>query len=664
MDGHKKGGKNLTPESIGFSKSNMDMSADPYEDFYRYANGKWIDSNPVPADKSSWGAFYELHELNMHRLGEILEECASKCTENGKTNIDLVGRFYKSVMNTEEIEKRKFNPVRGLLEKIDSIQSRESLVDMITEMHRSGTFPLFTVFSENDQRNSAIYALYFYQGGLTLPNRDYYIEERFRDVKEYYGEYIKKVWKLYGMAEEGSEKYSSIIMDVENAIAGSSRKQEDLRDAEKNYNKFTIVELNKKYRNMGFEKYLDKMGIRGIDYVIVGQPEFFEFLNKFLASMDLENLKIYLKWIALNNRMPYLNKEAEDLHFDMFYRKIRGQKEKEERWKKAVHIIDSSIGEALGEIYVKKYFTEESRKRMETMISDIREVFTEKVNKLPWMSEETKRKALQKFSKFRVKIGNPPKFRDYSSIQILSGDLTGNVARAWEFEVKRQAERAGKEVDRDEWYMTPPTINAYFNPTENEIVFPAGIIQPPFFDPNMDDAVNYGGIGSVICHEITHGYDDQGRRYDENGNLGDWWTEEDAKKFSERADKISELYSSLEVLPGFKVNGKLTLGENIADFGGVSIAYEALQKHLEKHPELRKEIDGFTPEQRFFLSCSQIWRQNTREETLKMLISMDPHSPARFRGMVPLQNHPEFKSAFKSTKGLDKPVYSRDITIW
>ncbi|MCL4345103.1 MAG: M13 family metallopeptidase [Candidatus Thermoplasmatota archaeon] len=651
-------------KNIGFSGSYMDTTVDPYVDFYRYANGKWLDSNPIPPDKTGWGAFSELRDMNLQRMKEILEECSTKCTDEGKSNTDLVGRFYKSVMNTAEIEKRRFDDVSPYIDKIEGATSMEALFKEIVHLHQSGIFPFFSTFSNNDEKNSSVYAFYFYQGGLSLPNRDYYLEEKFREVRDYYKEYVIKAWEMYGHSRSTAEEEASSIVKTETEIAKASRKQEDLRDAERNYNKLTVVDFNSRYSSLNLENYLAGIGVRKADYVIVGQPEYLDFASRFLKEGEIEELKIYVKWIVLNSFMPMLHKEAEDLHFDMFFRKIMGQKEPEDRWKKAVRTVDTSIGEALGELYMQKYFGEDSRKKMNVMIEEIKDVFREKIKSLDWMSDGTREKALQKFSRFRAKIGGPVRFRDYTSVEILPDDYAGNVMRASRFEIRRQAERVGNEVDREEWYMTPPTVNAYFNPTENEIVFPAGIIQPPFFDPSADDPVNYGGIGSVICHEITHGYDDQGRRYDDAGNLRDWWTEEDAAKFTEKAKQISDLYGSLESVPGFRVNGQLTLGENIADFGGISISYAALQKHLANHPELRREIDGFTPEQRFFLSCAQIWRQNIREEMARMLISIDPHSPGKFRGMVPLYNHPEFVRAFKSTGGLNKPVYCRDIIIW
>ncbi|MGP6239844.1 M13 family metallopeptidase [Cuniculiplasma sp. SKW4] len=649
---------------IGFSRSYMDLSVDPYEDFYKYSNGKWLENNPIPEDKSSWGSFLQLRELNLARLKDIAEECAKNCSEKGKSNRDLVGRFYKSIMNRDEIERRKFDPVRPHMDRIDSVKNFGELFERVIELHKSGIFPLFTTMSASDEKNSSIYAFYMFQGGLVLPNRDYYLDEKFEDVRSHYREYIIKALNMYGMSEEESRSNASIIMEFETSLAKVSRRQEDLRDPEKNYNKMNLNEFHKTYGSLDLRKYLSLMGVARADYVIVGQPEFFAFVSETLGGKDLSQLKTYVKWSILNSFMPMLHKEAEDLHFDMFMRKIMGQKEQEERWKKAIRTIDELIGEALGELYMERYFGEESRRRMDTMIRDIREVFSEKIKKLEWMSDETKERALHKFSKFRAKIGGPVKFRDYSSIEILENDYVGNVLRSAKFEVQRQAKRVGEEVDREEWGMTPPTVNAYFDPTKNEIVFPAGIIQPPFFDPTADDPVNYGGIGGVICHEITHGYDDQGRRYDENGNIRDWWTEEDATKFMERAKMISDLYGSLEVVPGFKVNGNLTLGENIADFGGVSISYAALQKHFQKHPELRKEIDGFTPEQRFFISWAQIWKENSKVERSKMLVSIDPHSPGKFRGVIPVYNHPEFKKAFKSPKGLEKPIYDRAITIW
>ena len=629
-----------------FSVEYMDTSANPLTDFYSYAAGRWISNNPVPSDKSSWGSFQELMERNLENLGVILKECM-EISKNTDSGIEAkLGRFYSSVMDREAIEAAGLNPIQGYLDRLEKVTSMQELRDYLVFLHRSGIGSLFSSYSSPDRKNSEVYAFYLAQGGLGLPNRDYYLTENYKEIRDYYAGHIERVYDIIGVEAGEARKISEQILKFETEIAQNSRAPAELRDAEKNYNPVSFQALEEKYPELSLKSYILGLSIPEVDKVIIGQPEYFSYLETIFREENLPVLKQYLHWVILNSSSPFLFSKLEDEHFDMYNRKLRGQEVPEPRWKTAVHAVDGLLGEALGEIYVKKHFGEDSRKGMETLISDIRQVFVGRLKSLPWMGDATKEQALKKFEKFRAKIGHPDVFRDYSSVEIREKDFAGNVRRAVEFEVRRTLDRIGKKVDRNEWFMTPPTVNAYFSPPDNEIVFPAGILQPPFFDPEMDDAVNYGAIGAVISHEITHGYDDQGRRYDLHGNLRDWWTDEDRKNFLERAKELVELYSSLEVYPGFRVNGELTLGENIADLGGVSIAYEALQKHLEKNPGMRKTVDGLTPEQRFFISWAQIWKSNQKEQHAKMLISIDPHSPNMFRATIPVYNHQDFEKTF------------------
>ena len=629
-----------------FSVEHMDTSADPLTDFYNYAAGTWIANNPVPSDKSNRGSFEELMERNLEDLGQILKDCQD-ISEKSTSGIESkLGRFYRSVMDTDSLEGARLSPIEHLLHSLDSVSNLTELRDFLSQLHLSGQGALFRPYSSPDKKNSEIYAFYLSQGGLGLPNRDYYLSDNYKEIKEHYRGHIERVYRILGRDNGEAQKISSGILSFETGMAENSRTPAELRDAEKNYNSFPFASLDGKYPNLKLGRYITGLSVPKMEHVIIGQPEYFNYLDSIFTESNLGLLKQYFHWVIVNSSSPYLFSELEEEHFDMYNRKLKGQEVPEPRWKTAVHTVDQFLGEALGELYVKRHFGEESRKRMETLINDIRQVFTERLKDLPWMGEATKEQALRKFERFRPKIGHPPVFRDYSSVEIRADDLAGNVRRSVEFEIRRRLGRIGEKVDRNEWYMTPPTVNAYFSPPDNEIVFPAGILQPPFFDPEMDDAVNYGAIGAVISHEITHGYDDQGRRYDLQGNLNDWWTEEDRKNFLERADELGKLYSSLEIFPGFHVNGELTMGENIADLGGVSIAYEALQKHLEKNPHMRREIDGLSPEQRFFISWAQIWKSNQKEQHAKMLISMDSHSPNRFRATIPVYNHPDFEKVF------------------
>lgn len=644
---------------MGFSIDHMDRSADPHENFFLYATGNWKKNNPIPDDKSLWGSFGQLMEKNTFDLHNILLRCSSS---HATAQEKMLGNLFKSAMDTATIEARKFSPVSDYIEKVNKIDSIERYLDYIFELASLGISSLWHSFSRADKKDSSVYSYYFYQGGLKLPNRDYYILDNFKEVRNHYLKHIEKVFTLYGVDSAEAAEFSRIILKLETDLANASRSQTELRDAEKNYNRVDTSDLDKQFPNMKITSFLKQLEVPDLDFVVLGQPEFFSYLNSLLIEENLETLKIALKWGILNSAATLLFSEMDEEHFDMFARKIRGQPKQEERWKRAVHMTDGLLGESLGELYVKEHFGPEAREKMAVLIDDIKEVFEERLRNLEWMTEETRKQALVKFSKFKAKIGHPETYRDYSPIQIKPDDYFGNALRASQFEVSRHSKRAGTPVDRNEWFMTPPTINAYFSPPDNEIVFPAGILQPPFFDVNIDDPVNYGAIGAVISHEITHGYDDQGRRYDENGNLRNWWSETDLENFLKRSSKVVELYNRLEVLPGLKVNGELTLGENIADFGGVSIAYAALQRHLRKNPHLRKEVDGLTPEQRFFISWAQIWRENIKEEETRLRVSTDTHSPNMFRAQEPVYNHPDFEDTF-SSEDLSKARKSK-IDIW
>ncbi len=663
-NGEATGNDNISGKSSRFSVEHMNTSADPLTDFYNYAAGTWMKNNPVPSDKSSWGSFQELMERNLENLGEILRECV-KTSKNSDSGMEAkLGRFYSSVMDREAIEAAGLSPIQEYLDRLGNISSIDGMRDFLVFLHRSGMGSLFSPYSSPDRKNSEVYAFYMAQGGLGLPNRDYYLSDNYREIRDYYAGHIERVYTIIGKTRDEARKISQQILKFETDMAENSRAPTQMRDAEKNYNPVPFQSLDEKYPNLSLKTYILGLSIPEVDKVIIGQPEYFSYLETIFREENLPLLKQYFHWFILNSSSPFLFSKLEDENFDMYDRKLRGQEEPEPRWKTAVHAVDGLLGEALGELYVKKHFGDDSRKVMETLIGDIRQVFVGRLKNLPWMSDVTKEQALRKFERFRAKIGHPEVFRDYSTVEIREKDLAGNVRRAMMFEIQRILDRVGKKVDRNEWFMTPPTVNAYFSPPENEIVFPAGILQPPFFDPDMDDGVNYGAIGAVISHEITHGYDDQGRRYDLEGNLRDWWTEEDRKNFLERAKDLVELYSSLEVFPGFNVNGELTLGENIADLGGVSIALEALQKHLEKNPHMRKTIDGLTPEQRFFISWAQIWKSNEREQHAKMLISVDPHSPNRFRATVPVYNHPDFERTFSPDGVSDNNGGRKKIGLW
>ncbi len=649
------------PENPKFSVKFMDRSIDPADKFYDYCNANWVRTHPIPEDKAYWGASMELVERNRYILGKLLEECALK--DSNRLEETQVGTFYLSGMDTQRLNELQFDPVRPYIESVDKLQSIEEIIPLVSRMHESGVPALFSYYTWADEKNSSTYAYYLQQGGISLPNRDYYFQESFEKVRNDFRKHITNMFRLFGSSESEASAASEIVFKIEVRMAGSSRTPVELRDPEKNYNRFSIEKANSSMAPLDLKQYLRAIELPQVEHIVVRQPEFFGNLGKILAEVPLPEWKIYLKWKLLSSASPFLHKEAEEENFDFYHRKLFGQPKQEKRWKKIVSIVDSKVGEALGKLYVEREFTPDSNRRMEEMIADLREVFTEKLKNLTWMSQETREKALLKFSRFRAKVGYPSKFVDYSSVEIKPDDLFGNVLRSNAFEFRRQISRVNKPVDRELWDMTPPTVNAYFSPTENEIVFPAGILQPPFFDPEMDDAVNYGATGGTIAHEITHGFDDQGRQYDADGNLNDWWSPKDAEEFSKRAKTVSDLYSSLEVLPGLHVNGELTLGENIADLGGISIAYDALERRLSRDPSLRKEIDGLTPEQRLYIGWCQGWRSAIREEALRWQVANDVHSPEELRGEYPAKVHDKFSLHFRNVSGEDN-VQKKTITIW
>ncbi|MGA2244736.1 MAG: M13 family metallopeptidase [Verrucomicrobiota bacterium] len=657
---------NQPPPVPAFSTNYMDRTVSPGDDFFHFADGQWLKDNPVPPDKSRWASFSELAERNWYLIHSILED-AEQQGESLPAHSPRreVGDFFASVMDTNQIEKLGIAPLADELKKIDAIQSPKDLFALLAEFHQSGVGGLFGAGFGPDARNSAIYAVELEQGGLSLPDRDYYLKDTFAEKLKKFHDHVAKMFTLLGEASSDAAAHADTVIALETELAKASRTRVELRDPVKNYNKFVGGEFPSNTPALAWEVYFADRDIGSPAYEIVGQPEFFTALNGLVQDRPLSDWRIYLRWHLVHGAAPFLPAAFEDENFNFYGKVLSGQPEQEPRWKRGAHIIDGSIGEALGQLYVEQYFPPEARKRMNELVENLKSVFRGRLAKVSWMTDATRAKALAKFAKFTQKIGYPSKFRDYSSIELRRDDLIGNVRRAAQFDSHREIVRIGKPVDRTEWGMTPETVNAYFSPEKNEIVFPAGILQPPFFDLKMDDAVNYGAIGVVIGHEMTHGYDDEGRKFDAEGNLNDWWTPDDAKAFEARAQLVVDEYSAFEVLPGVHVNGKLTLGENLADLGGVHIAYEALERDLAKYPAKRKIIDGFTPEQRFFISFAQIWRTNVRDAEAQRLVTVDPHSPGRFRAYGPLLNVQEFYDAFDIKPG--SPVWlppEKRAIIW
>ncbi len=642
------------PVAPRFSVASIDTSVDPRADFAHYAFGAWQKKNPVPADKARWGAFGELDQFNQLALKGILEDAAARPHPRGSVG-QKVGDFFRSAMDTAAIDAAGLKPLAPELARIAAIASTADLARELARLHDQGVGALFSVFVDADEKASTVNALYAHQGGMSLPSRGYYFEPQFEKIRTAFVEHVGRMLSLAGDPPQAAAAGAKTVLDVETALAAGAKTPVELRDALANYNRMPTAEFAARVPMVA--RYLAERGISGpaAANIIVGQPAFFDGLQAQLAARPLADWKVTLRYRLLRAAARTLAAPFEAESFRFYGTVMRGTPAMEPRWQRAARLIDGAIGEALGQLYVERYYPGEARARMQAMIGNITAVMRERLSTLDWMSAPTRDKALAKFDRFVAKIGYPARWRDYSSVDIRPDAFLANARAASEFEVKRRLARLGRPVDKTEWSMSPPTVNAYFDPTANDINFPAGILQPPFFDYSADDAVNYGAIGAIIGHEITHGFDDQGRHYDAEGNLADWWTPEDAARFEARAKKVVEQYAAYEALPGARVNGELTLGENIADLGGVVLAYEALQRALAGRE--RKLVDGFTPEQRFFLSFAQIWRGNIRDDALRQQLAVDPHSPGLFRAAGPLVNLQSFYDAFGIREG--DPMWRR-----
>ena len=653
-----------------FDTSNMDKSVNPAEDFYTYANGGWLKKNPIPPEFSRWGSFNELAELNNEAMRVVAEKAATDAAGKGKVapEVQLVGDYYASGMDEKAVEAAKAKPLDEELKKIAAIKNRDDVLPAIARQHMLGGNALFGFTSGADDKNAEMVIAQAYQGGLGLPDRDYYTkdDEASKKLRDQYVDHVAKMLTLVGDPADKAKEGARKILEIETLLAKPARTRVELRNPEANYNKMSQSELQKLMPDFNWGDYFKAIGLAEPGDINVGQPDFFKAANNVFKSTAVDDWKTYLRWHLVKEGASHLSSDFVNEEFRFFGQTLTGAKKLKERWKRVVESTDILVGEALGKLYVAENFPPESKARMLELVKNVREAMADSIRTRDWMDEQTKTEALKKLEAFTVKIGYPEKWRDYTGLKIDRGSYAANGMRAAQFERRRQLNKIGKPVDRGEWGMTPPTVNAYYSANLNEIVFPAGILQPPFFNAKADDAINYGGIGAVIAHEISHGFDDQGRQFDAKGNLRDWWTPESAAKYKERADKIVQQYEEYEPLPGLHINGKLTLGENIADDGGVKLAYAALQKALEKDPEKAKQkIDGFTPEQRFFLGWAQIWRSNTREEEIKRRLVMDTHSPGQYRANGPLSNTPEFQKAFNIPDGapMIRPP-EKIVSIW
>jgi putative endopeptidase len=654
-------GNDKTPKYI--DKANMDLSVKPGDNFYLYANGNWIKNNPVPGAKTRWGSFDELREESSKRMRTLLED-ASK--NSGKDRLhQMIGDFYSSGMDSIAIEKKGYQPIEADLKRIDNINSVQGVVNEIVTSRLNGFgSPLFGVFVGADRKNVNVYIPQVGQGGTTLPDRDYYIKDdaRSKKIRDAYVNHLKSMFQLVGEDANTASANATAVMNIETSLAKAQWSRVEMRDPYKTYNKFSLADLSKKTPNIDWTKVLPAMKINGADSILVTNPAYITLESDMLNSVALSDWKAYLKWNIIRAAAPSLSSAFVNQDFK-FEQVLTGQKEQTPRWQRMSAQIDRTMSDLLGQLYVQKYFPPAAKQRMLDLVNNLQQTFEHRITNASWMSEETKKKAVEKLHAFTKKIAYPDKWETYDGLAVNKNDYFGNVRRASLWAYNYNVTRMGKPVDKTRWGMTPPTINAQYSPTNNDITFPAGILQFPFFDFGADDAINYGGIGAVIGHEMTHGFDDQGRQYAANGNLQDWWTKEDAEKFTERANMVVNQYNNFTVLDTIHVNGKLTLGENLADLGGLNIAYEAFT-HTKQFKE-GKKIDGFTPTQRFFLNWAQVWRSNTLPETAAQLILTDPHSPGMHRANGPIVNMDAWYEAFDVKPG-DKMYVAPEkrIHIW
>ena len=636
-----------TKPGPGFSIDNIDKTLDPCVDFYQYACGNWLKRSEIPADQSSWVSFVELDERNLITLRDILDK-ASANDPNRTPVQQKIGDFYSSCMDEKAVEAKGLDPLRPELDRIAAVKDKAALIDAIARVHLIGPNPLFNFYSNSDLHNADQVIAYIDQGGLTLPDRDYYIKDdaRGKDMRKRLVEYVTQMFVLTGQSPQQAADSAQTVLRIETALAQASMDRTLRRDPKNRDHKMTRDAAVALAPDFHLDRYFTDVGAPGFSELNVVNPDFFKQVNGVIDSESLDSLKAYVSWQMLNGTAPWLPQPFVDGNFKM-RQAWTGQKEIPARWKRCVNATDNALGEALGQAYVELTFGAEGKQRMLKMVDALEKSLDEDIQGLPWMTAETKKQAKVKLQAIRNKIGYPDVWRDYSSLTVVRGDLLGNYLRSNEFESKRDINKISKPLDRKEWGMTPPTVNAYYSSSFNEIVFPAGILQPPFFDKNMDDAVNFGGIGLVIGHELTHGFDDQGRKFDPQGNLRDWWTEEDGKEFEKRVSCVADEYSNFVAVDDLKIKGRLTLGENTADNGGARIALMALE-HMIAEDKTGKEgekIDGYTPEQRYFLGFARVWCEKRRPEYERNQVTTNPHSPGHWRVDGVVQNMPEFQKA-------------------
>ncbi|MCL1044458.1 peptidase M13 [Shewanella electrodiphila] len=661
--------KTATAEAVqtaltsGIDFQNIDKSVRPQDDFYEYVNGTWLKTAEIPGDRTNIGAFYDLRENAREDVKAIIEEVAAMPTLTAGTDEQKVADLYRAFMDVETLNKLGVTPIQAEFDKITAISSKADLTNFFAYSQVNGYGTPLAFYVNVDAKDSTRYATHIWQYGLSLPEKDYYFneEERFVNIRKAFVEHIEKMFNLAGLADGKAAAES--ILALETAIAEKHWDVVESRDSTKTYNKMTIAELAELAPNIDWNQYLTTMGVAEQKDIIINQPSYVSGLSEVIGATDLDTLKTYMTWSVLTHAASNLSEAIDAENFAFFSKTLNGQEEQESRWKRGVNTVSGTLGEVVGKVYVKRHFTSAAKDRMSVLVENLRGAYGTSIDSLDWMSADTKVAAKDKLAKFNPKIGYPDKWKDYSKLTIKGDDLVGNAQRASVENHNKDIAKLGGPIDKGEWHMTPQTVNAYYNPTMNEIVFPAAILQPPFFNMQADDAVNYGGIGAVIGHEMGHGFDDQGAKFDGEGNMRDWWTEADLAAFTKKGNALIAQYDGYQVFDDLHVNGELTLGENIGDLSGVTIAYKAYKMSLDGKEA--PVIDGLTGDQRFFMGFTQIWRVKMKEEALRNRVATDPHSPGHFRALGALSNMPEFYTTYDVKEG-DKMYIepAKRVKIW